>query len=88
MSEHVQSADWVARLQRTRAFTPLPEVARARPSKCLGGLAAGALPEAVRASHGYVPQFPSDVPQAPRTPRRGDFFRNDYWTVRRDGARG
>ena len=42
----------------------------------MGGLAAGAIPEAVRSSHGYTPQLPSDARELPREPRPGDFFRN------------
>jgi hypothetical protein len=67
--------DWLSRLQRAEPFVPLPGDSHPRPALSLGGLAAGMVPDAVRASHGYAPQFPSDVPQAPRLPRRGDFFR-------------
>ena len=75
--------NWPARLGLVPTFSPLPEVKRPRAAVGLGGLAAGAVPEAVRASHGYQSQFPSERPPAPRMPRRGDFFRGDYWTTER-----
>lgn len=80
--------DWLARLERVPAFTPLPDVNRPRAAVGLGGLAAGAVPEAIRASHGYQPQFASERPPTPRMSRPGDFFRCDYWTTeRRRGCR-
>jgi hypothetical protein len=76
-------ANWLARLELVPTFSPLPTVERPRAATGLGGLAAGAVPQAVRASHGYQPQFPSEEPPALRMSRPGDFFRCDYWTTER-----
>jgi hypothetical protein len=70
------SADWLSRLEGAPSFSELPTASPAPQPRSLGGLAAGALPNAVRSSHGYVPQFPSDSPVPLRPPRRGDLFRN------------
>ena len=68
--------DWLSRLEGAEPFSPLPEPPPVQPARSLGGLAAGAVPDRVRASHGYVPQFPSDAPVPPREKRPGDFFRS------------
>jgi hypothetical protein len=67
---------WLNRLQSCQPFFSLGDERQSRPSWSMGGLAAGAVPAAVRSSHGYTPQLPSDAPHAPQASRHGDFFRN------------
>jgi len=70
-----KNIDWLKRLEGVRPFFPLPD-APAVGSISLGGLSAGAVPAAVRASHGYARQFPADDPPELTARRRGEFFRN------------
>jgi hypothetical protein len=67
---------WLSRLGGAPPFFSVADERQSRPTWAMGGLAAGAVPKAVRSSHGYVAQFPSDAPEAPRDARPGDFFRN------------
>jgi hypothetical protein len=67
---------WLNRLGRSQPFFSVRDERQSRPTWSMGGLAAGALAAAVRSSHGYTPQLPTDAPEAPREARFGDFFRN------------
>jgi hypothetical protein len=67
---------WLNRLGGAQPFFSIADERQRRPTWAMGGLAAGAVPKAIRSSHGYAPQFPSDAPEAPRDARPGDFFRN------------
>jgi hypothetical protein len=70
-----EGTGWLGRLGASQAFF---SVADERPDwrrGSLRGLAAGAIPDAVRMSHGYKSQMPTDAPEWPREPQRGDFFR-------------
>jgi hypothetical protein len=67
---------WLNRLGGAQPFFSIADERQSRPTWAMGGLAAGAVPKAIRSSHGYTPQFPSDAPEAPRDARPGDFFRN------------
>ena len=71
-----EGATWLDRLAGSRPFFSIADERASRPGWSLGGLAAGAVPDAVRSSHGYEPQFPSDEREEPRAARPGDFFRN------------
>jgi hypothetical protein len=71
-----QDSTWLTRLGAWQPFFAIAAERESRPAWSLGGLAAGAVPWAVRQSHGYEPQFPSDGPEAPQEARSGDFFRN------------
>ena len=66
---------WLSRLGTCEPFFPLEDERQSRRTWSMGGLAAGAVPVAVRSSHGYTPQLPSDAPDAPQAARPGDFFR-------------
>ena len=74
----VKSGDkaWLSRLGAAQPFFSVSDGRPSRESWSLGGLAAGAIPEAVRSSHGYQAQLPSDAHQWAREARPGDFFRN------------
>ena len=65
-----------SRLSGMQPFFSIADERQPRPSWSLGGLAAGAVPCAVRSSHGYRAQLPSDAREEPRAARPGDFFRN------------
>ncbi len=67
---------WLDRLGGSQPFFSVAGERQSRPTWAMGGLAAGAVPDAVRSSHGYRPQLPSNAPYLPREPRPGDFFRN------------
>lgn len=67
---------WLDRLGGSQPFFSVADERHSRPAWSMGGLAGGAVPVAVRSSHGYAPQFPSDAHDLPREPRPGDFFRN------------
>jgi hypothetical protein len=71
-----ERAGWLTRLGTSQPFFSVADQRPSRESWSLGGLAAGAIPEAVRSSHGYQPQLPSDAHELPREARPGDFFRN------------
>jgi hypothetical protein len=71
-----EGRSWLSRLGASQAFFSVADERQSRESWSMGGLAAGAIPEAVRASHGYRQQLPSDAHEAPRDGRPGDFFRN------------
>jgi hypothetical protein len=71
-----QRGTWLDRLGASQQFFSVADDPESRPSWSMGGLAAGAVPEAVRSSHGYTAQFPSDRGKEPRAQRAGDFFRN------------
>jgi hypothetical protein len=71
-----QGATWLDRLAGARPFFSIADEPASRPGWSLGGLAAGAVPDAVRSSHGYEAQFPTDAREEPTAARRGDFFRN------------
>lgn len=72
------TTDWLSRLERSGGFAHLTrEEERPRPLPRLGGVCGAMVPEAVRRSRGWSPLIPSDMPAAPRSPRRGDFFRCD-----------
>jgi hypothetical protein len=69
-------SDWLSRLGGSQPFFSVADEQPSRPTWSMGGLAAGAVPVAVRSSHGYTSQLPSDAPDAPREALPGDFFRN------------
>jgi hypothetical protein len=69
-------AGWLNRLEESQRFFSLDDQRDIRPVWSMGGLAAGAVPAAVRSSHGYTPQLPSDSPAPLMEARTGDFFRN------------
>jgi hypothetical protein len=69
-------ADWLNRLGGSQRLFSLDDQRDVRAVWSMGGLAAGAVPAAVRSSHGYTPQLPSDSPEPLREARSGDFFRN------------
>jgi hypothetical protein len=71
-----EGSTWLTRLGGSQPFFAIAEERASRPAWSLGGLAAGAVPKAVRQSHGYEPQFPSDARESPRDARPGDFFRD------------
>jgi hypothetical protein len=66
---------WLSRLGQSQSFFSLGDERSSRPTPSMGGLAAGAIPAAVRSSHGYKPQIQSDRPEPLRAARPGDFFR-------------
>jgi hypothetical protein len=67
---------WLTRLGTSQPFFSVADQRPSRESWSLGGLAAGAIPEAVRSTHGYQAQLPSDAQATSREARPGDFFRN------------
>ena len=67
---------WLNRLGASQPFFPVADERQSREAWAMGGLAAGAIPQAVRASHGYQQQLPSDTRAELRAARPGDFFRN------------
>jgi hypothetical protein len=67
---------WLTRLSGSQPFFSVADERQSRPCWSLGGLAAGAIPAAVRSSHGYRAQLPSDAREEPQAARPGDFFRN------------
>jgi hypothetical protein len=67
---------WLSRLSASQPFFSVADERPDRTSWSLGGLAAGAIPERVRSTHGYKAQLPSDVQELPREARPGDFFRS------------
>jgi hypothetical protein len=69
-------ATWLDRLGGAQPFFSVTGERQSRPIWSMGGLAAGTVPAAVRSSHGYTPQLPSDAAELPREARPGDFFRN------------
>jgi hypothetical protein len=71
-----EGKDWLSRLGASQPFFSVADEPQSRPAWSMGGLAAGAIPAAVRASHGYAAQLPSDVPAELGAPRAGEFFRN------------
>ncbi len=71
-----EAKGWLSRLGASQPFFSVSEERPSREAWSLGGLAAGAIPEAVRSSHGYQPQLPTDAHEWSREARLGDFFRN------------
>ena len=71
-----QGNGWLTRLGASRPFFSVADERQSREAWAMGGLAAGAIPEAVRASHGYRAQLPTDVRVELRAARPGDFFRS------------
>ena len=69
-------SSWLSRLGASQPFFSVADERPDRSSWSLGGLAAGAIPERVRSTHGYKPQLPTDVRELPRDARPGDFFRS------------
>ena len=68
--------DWLNRLGGSQQFFSLDDQPAVRPAWSMGGLAAGAIPAAVRTSHGYAAQLPSDSREPLTEARLRDFFRN------------
>jgi hypothetical protein len=68
-------SDWLTRLGGSQPFFSVADERQSRRALPMGPLAAGALPEAVRSSHGYQAQLPTDLPVDVRMARSGDFFR-------------
>ncbi len=71
-----QGNAWLTRLGASRPFFSVADERQSREAWAMGELAAGAIPAAVRASHGYQAQLPTDARVELRAPRPGDFFRN------------
>jgi hypothetical protein len=71
-----QGTAWLNRLGASKPFFSVADERQSREAWAMGGLAAGAIPAAVRASHGYQQQLPSDAAAELRAARPGDFFRN------------
>lgn len=72
----IEGKGWLNRLGASQPFFSVADERPSRTTWSMGGLAAGAVPQAVRSSHGYKPQLPSDAREEPRAARFGDFFRN------------
>jgi hypothetical protein len=71
-----EGSSWLSRLGASQPFFSVADQRPDRMYLSLGGLAGGAIPDAVRSTHGYKPQLPSDAREWPREPRPGDFFRS------------
>ena len=71
-----QGSAWLNRLGASKPFFSVADERQSREAWAMGGLAAGAIPEAVRASHGYQSQLPTDMRAELGEARPGDFFRS------------